>query len=100
MARSVSLREIQAWVANNDHLTWSLRGMPGWKRNTAIIKYMDLGFDTRTMDVFRISIRGACEDFMVHCGDNVRNSPNPDEVSILDLLDAKIKEILDGRQKG
>ena len=109
MARGVKLKQFNEWLKENEKHTWSIRDMAGWKSgSTHLIKYFDLGFDTRTMDIFRIACRGSCEDFAVHTSDDVHGDIKKDEDrpfkelegkdnTILDLLDYKIKGILNER---
>jgi len=99
MAESITLEQFKKWVKKNEKHTWSLDDMKGWREgSTHLIKYMDLGFDTRTMDIFRIKCRGMGEDFVVHTGDDVLTEGRGKN-TLLDLLDKKLKEALNEREK-
>lgn len=110
MARGITLDELSIWLHENGHHTWSLRKMEGWTGNaTHLIKYMDIGFDTRTMDIFRIGFRGMSENFSVHVGDDIHTAHLEPEKryfkelegkknSLLDLLDHRIAQILKERE--
>lgn len=57
--RQVTLREVEAWLKANPHVTWSaeswgIQDKPGAKR----AKYIELRLDTRTMTIFRIELTG------------------------------------------
>jgi len=105
MARSVTLEEFKEWVKKNEKHTWSIADMAGWKEgSTHLIKYFDLSFDSRTMDIFRIGCRGSCKEFSVHVGDDIHylkeelkefKELEDKNNTILDLLDYKIKKILE-----
>ena len=89
MATPVTLDEFKEWVNKNEHHTWSL--VKGWGSNsTHFIKYFDLGFDTRTMQIYRISCRGSYETFTVHAEDAIIGEPK----SLLDLLDYKLNQMV------
>ena len=52
MAKGVTLKQFNEWLKENEKHTWSIRDMAGWKQgSTHLIKYFDLGFDTRTMHI-------------------------------------------------
>ena len=109
MARGITLDEFKAWVEKNEKHTWSIADMIGWKPgSTHLIKYFDLGLDTRTMDIFRIGCRGSCEEFSVHVRDDIHylkedlkefKELEGKDNSILDLLDYKIAKMLEKRSK-
>lgn len=91
--KAITLKEFHDWLKENRKHTWCLIDMAGWgKGSTHLIKYFDLGFDTRTMDIFRIGARGSFEgDMEFHVADCA------DGQNLLDLLNDRIKEELGNR---
>lgn len=85
----ITLKQFQEWVDRNQNITWDLRSF-GIDGHVPRYKYFDLGFDTRTQNVFRIVARGGTSDeIVVHVGD-LRE--HPDCCNLLDLLDKKIND--------
>ena len=51
----VSLKEFHEWLQKNKHYTWFVGEDGGFRQGgKALVKYIDLGFDTRDMQVFRL----------------------------------------------
>jgi hypothetical protein len=91
--RGITLQEFQDWLKKNKHLTWYIGEGGGFfsldKGGFPQIKYIDLCFDTRTMDIFSIKVRGLGGDgFVVYTSNEYKD----EEGNLLDLLDRKLKE--------
>ena len=70
MADAITLKQWGEWLKNNTAKTWYLPTF-GQDVSCAKIKYFDLGFDTRTMEIYYIKARGSFQDdIIVHVGDD------------------------------
>ena len=91
--REVSLKEFAEWMKNNVKYTWNLKkgGFSSFNSGgSPLIKYIFPKIDTRDMKVFRIDIErhNLTVDFRDE-DDELKKG-----ATILDLLDLKIKRIL------
>ena len=94
MARAVTLKELHDWLNKPEvkKFTW-YHGKEGAfhpsNDGSPVVKYLDLCFDTRTYNIWSITIRSFIPDA------TVRDDDSDPRETILGILDDKIKEYLE-----
>lgn len=94
MARSVTLKELHDWLNKPEvkKYTWFMGDEGAFNHNNdglPVVKYLDFCFDTRTYDVWSITIRSFIPET------TVRDDDSDPRETILDVLEDKIKEYLE-----
>lgn len=84
----VKLEDIHFWLEQHPEHTWNYTGVIGEHRvhRTKAVKYLTLSFDTRSMDIYRLTASGLRGEIVVDFRD-------VGEGNILDGLDRAIARL-------
>jgi len=92
MAKGITLKEFHDFVNKFKTKTWNLEAIASDDSDKKDVKYFDIAFDTRFMNIYKIEARqGRKSIVVVHIGDDHdRPGFNEDSITLLDLLVEKL----------